>query len=404
MNVLFLTIAFPQSFDHRNIHSDLMEEFAVNGHTVFVVCSRERRHGKKSELEESMGVKVLRLKTLNITSTTNWIEKGLAMVLLPYIMIKGIKKFFPGTDFDLVLYSTPPITYDKVIKYLKRKYNPLTYLLLKDITPQNAVDLGVLNKGSLIWEYFRREEKLLYTLSDFIGCMSPANVKYLLNNNPQIPPAKVEICANSMRIRELEVLTDKDLLKTKYGIPTDKTVILYGGNLGKPQGISFLLDVLKANKGNSSIYFIIIGNGTEFNAIKEHIKYNNYSNVGLQDYIPKKEYNDILQISDIGLLFLDKRFTFPNFPTRVLDYMEYSLPIISATDAVTDIGSIIESNDCGFGVLHGDIDSFQKRLQTLLAEEALRKQMGNNARALFEKDYTTFKAYQTIINHCTNNN
>ena len=400
MNVLFLTIAFPQSFDHRNIHSDLMEEFSVNGHKVFVVCSRERRHGKKSELEESGEIKVLRLKTLNITSTTNWIEKGLSMVLLPYIMIRGIKKFFPFIQYDLVLYSTPPITYNKVIKYLNRKYNSISYLLLKDITPQNAVDLGVIKKGSLIWKYFRREEKQLYALSDFIGCMSPANVNYLLNNNPQIPPAKVEICANSMRIRELDILSDKDSLKTKYGIPINKTVILYGGNLGKPQGISFLLDVLKANQGNQNIYFVIIGNGTEYNVIKENIKYNDYSNVGIQDFIPKKGYNEILQISDIGLLFLDKRFTFPNFPTRILDYMEFRLPTIAATDSVTDIGSIIESNKCGFGVLHGDIVSFQTRLQTLLADEALRKQMGYNSRALFEKDYTTFKAYQTIYKHC----
>jgi glycosyltransferase involved in cell wall biosynthesis len=381
-----------------------MEEFSANGHNVFVVCSRERRYGKKSELEESQGIKVLRLKTLNITRTRNWIEKGLSMILLPSIMIQGINKFLPDIHFDLVLYSTPPITYNKIIKYLKHKYHSTAYLLLKDITPQNAVDMALLHKGSILWRYFRRKEKQLYAISDFIGCMSPANIKFLLSHNHHLPPEKIEICANSMRLRERNVTTSIKKIKSKYEIPSNKVVVLYGGNLGKPQGIGFLLEILKVNHDNSKIFFLIIGSGTEYEIIKNNIENNNYSNVSLKEYIPKKEYDEILQIADIGLLFLDKRFTIPNFPTRILDYMEFKLPIIAATDSNTDIGSIIEFNKCGFGVLHGDISSFQNRLQILLSDDSLRNQMGNNARALFEKEYTTFKAYQTIINHFSTSN
>jgi len=399
MNVLFLTIAFPQSFEHRNIHSDLMEEFAANGHHVYVVCSRERRNGGKSEIEESLGIKVLRLKTLNITRTRNWIEKGISMILLPSIMIRGIKKFFPGIHFDLVLYSTPPITYNTVIKYLKQKYHSIAYLLLKDITPQNAVDLGLLRHGSYLWKYFRIKEKQLYSISDFIGCMSPANIKFLLENNQDIPPGKVEICANSMRIRERILSMPIEKIRSKYNIPRNKVVILYGGNLGKPQGIWFLLDVLKANNKNPRIYFLIIGSGTEYEIIKNSIRDNNYSNVSLMDYIPKKEYDEILRAADIGLLFLDKRFTIPNFPTRVLDYLEHNLPVLAATDSATDIGEIIEINKCGYGVLHGDLDSFQSRLNSLIADVDLRNQMGTNARLLFEREYSTGKAYSTIMAH-----
>ena len=103
--------------------------------------------------------------------------------------------------FDLILYSTPPITFTKVIA-LAKKENPgaKTYLMLKGIFPQNAIDLGMLSisglKG-LLYKSFRKKEKRLYELSDFIGCMSPANVKYVLKYNPEVDVSKVEICPNS---------------------------------------------------------------------------------------------------------------------------------------------------------------------------------------------------------------
>ena len=34
-------------------------------------------------------------------------------------------------------------------------------------------------------EYFRKKEKALYRISDHIGCMSPANLNYVLDKNPK---------------------------------------------------------------------------------------------------------------------------------------------------------------------------------------------------------------------------
>ena len=49
----------------------------------------------------------------------------------------------------------------------------------------------------LLYRMFRKKEKTLYQLSDHIGCMSPANVKYVLEHNPEVSSDKVEIAPNS---------------------------------------------------------------------------------------------------------------------------------------------------------------------------------------------------------------
>ena len=190
---------------------------------------------------------MLKVKIGNITKTT-LVEKGISTVLLERQYKSAIKKYLSDIKVDLIMYSTPPITLAGVIKYAKKYYKAKTYLLLKDIFPQNAVDLGILAQNGvkgLIYHFFRNKEINLYRVSDYIGCMSPANVRYLLSNNPEVDKSTVEVCPNSIDVRDMRVDVDtRKRIRDKYEIPLDRKVLVYGGNLGKPQGIDFLIDCL----------------------------------------------------------------------------------------------------------------------------------------------------------------
>lgn len=63
------------------------------------------------------------------------------------------------------------------------------------------------SKRSLIYRLFRKKEEVLYQISDFIGCMSPANVDYVLTHNPEIKADRVEICPNSIKLLEKPLMT-----------------------------------------------------------------------------------------------------------------------------------------------------------------------------------------------------
>ena len=180
MNVIFLTLFDIRSYDEHNIYCDLLREFDKNGHNVYCISPVERRYKVKTHCEENG--KLLKLKIGN-TQKTNIIEKGISTLLIQGQFVKAIKKYFKDVKFDLVLYSTPPITLGKAVKFIKKRDNAKSYLMLKDIFPQNAVDLGMMKKTglkSVLYKYFRKKEEKLYKMSDKIGCMSPANVEFLL--------------------------------------------------------------------------------------------------------------------------------------------------------------------------------------------------------------------------------
>lgn len=398
MNILFLSIGRLNDIDEKGIYTDLLRQFRDNHHNVYVVSPREKRLNLPTEFVNEKGVNFLRVRIGNITKT-NIIEKGISTIMIESIFLKEIKAYLKNVKFDLVIYSTPPITFEKIVRYIKHRDNAQSYLLLKDIFPQNAVDLNMFSKRNPIYWYFKRKEKKLYKISDYIGCMSQANVDFVLNNNPEISPEKVEICPNSIEPLTIEKDEEKIIeIRNKYNIPLDKTVFIYGGNLGKPQGIVFLIECLRTNKDNNQVYFVIAGSGTEFNKLKSYFDIEKPSNAKLFSQLPKEDYEELVNSCDVGLIFLDKRFTIPNFPSRLLSYMQASLPVLAATDPNTDIGKVIEKGEFGLWCESSCVKEFN-RLLHVLCNKNIRERMGVNARRYLEENYTVKHSYDIIMSH-----
>lgn len=399
MNILFLTMSKMLTIEKRGIYTDLMRKFREEGHNVYIVTPTERRDGRKNCVIEEKGVKILSVRTLNVQKT-NVIEKGIGQLSIEFLYKRAIKRYFKGVNFDLILYSTPPITFPKVIEYAK-KANPeaKTYLLLKDIFPQNAVDMGMLSKGGMkgvLYKYFRAKEKKLYALSDFIGCMSPANVEFVLKHNPEISSDKVEIAPNSIELIETNKSVDKSVL-VKYSIHTDKPIFIYGGNLGVPQGIPFLMQCLEANADREDCHFVVVGTGTYYQKLADWYVSRRPKAVTVMKGLPKEDYDCLVQACQVGLIFLDYRFTIPNFPSRLLSYLEYKMPVIACTDPNCDTGSIAEANGFGYYAPSNDVNAFTKAVDRMLACDII--DMGNKGYQFLKENYLVEHTYNQIMKH-----
>lgn len=404
MNIIFLSVSSFPDASRSGIYPDLLRAFARAGHSVWAVQPRDRKYHLPTSLSKEAGVSVLRVRTLNI-ERAGILEKGLGTVLLERQFTAAIRKHLAGERFDLIMYATPPVTLPRVIRYLKRK-NPSagTYLLLKDIFPQNAVDLGMMAptglKG-LLYKYFRRKEQSLYALSDHIGCMSPANVSYLLAHNPSIPAERVEVCPNSSDPLDLSTAPSVPDIRTQYGIAPGATIFLYGGNLGKAQGIPCLMECLKRNAGLSDRHFMIVGGGNESWRIKEWERSGLPSNVTYREALPTDQYDALVRACDVGLIFLDPRFTIPNYPSRILNYMKVGKPVVCATDPNTDIGRIAVAEGYGLSVPADDPDAFKACIDTLAADPSRIAEMGARGYRYFLDHYTVDASYHIIMRHFT---
>ena len=404
MTLLFLTMSSGmRTIDESGIYTDLMRKFRDEGWEVYIAYPNERRLGRPTELHNDGHVHSLGVRTLNLTKT-NVVEKGLGQLLMEWQFNAAIWKYFKEIKFDLILYSTPPITFNSVIKAAKANSNAgaISYLMLKDIFPQNAVDLGMMSKSGLkglLYRMFRSKEKELYRISDFIGCMSPANVRYVLEHNPEVSASKVEIAPNSYDMPKEYVSSDSESknIREKFNLPTDKVIFIYGGNMGKPQGIPFLVECLRAVKDRTDSHFVVVGDGTEYPKLEAFVNECKPRAVSVFRRLPKEDYDALAAACDVGLIFLDYRFTIPNYPSRLLPYLMSRKPIIAVTDPNCDTGTLAEENGYGFYCPSNSVERFVEVVDKMLASDI--RQMGENGYRFFLRNYTTDCTYNAIVKH-----
>ena len=395
MKILFACMVSMESLDRSGIYSDLLRELASRGHDVCAMVPREKRTGLPTELCDSCGVRLLKVSVGNVTKSS-LLEKGVATLGIGSRYWSSFWRYFSNDRFDLIIYTTPPTTLCGFINRVKKHTGAKAYLLLKDIFPQNSLDLGILKDSGptgLIYHFFKMTERDSYSLADYIGCMSEANKEYLLAHEPWIDPDTVEVNPNSVTITSRSS-ADMSVIRKRLGLPLNELIFVYGGSLGKPQDIGFLIECLKANETTPVGYFVIAGAGTDRPRLEKYFREAQPAHSRLYPLLPVEEFDDLVSAANVCLLLLDHRFTIPNFPSRLLSYLKAAKPVVAAVDCTTDIGSIAEENGFGFRCGSTDPKEFLRVCALFTPEVAMS--MGAKGRAFLEENYDVKKSCDLI--------
>lgn len=397
--VLFFSTFNIESLKDQGIYPDLLGEFHKKGYNLFILSPAVRGKKINKKILKIDNITIIQVRCLKIQKT-NKVEKLISLLILEFLFMIKYYKELRHIKFDLVLFPTPIIFINNFLKIIKLSNRGIKYLLLKDIFPQNAIDLKFIEQNNLITKFFKKTEKKLYANVDFIGCMSDNNLKYL-NEQRFIDRDKLEVNPNSVNLEKYPTLNENKFRKS-YNISSKDLVFIYGGNLGKPQGIIKILKFIEYIETKKTIFFVICGTGTESNKIKNYIKKHNIKNSMLFDKLNKKEYLQIVSESNMGLVFLHKSFTIPNYPSRVLDYMFYKLPVLCWTDKNSDIADIFIKNDAGFSFKsEKNFSEIKKLIQKLNIDKL--KRMGSNAYKVLLENFQSKYSMRLIENKLDKN-
>ena len=96
------------------------------------------------------------------------------------------------------------------------------------------------------------------------------------------------------------------------------------------------------------------------------------------------------------MIFLDHRFTIPNFPSRLLSYMQAKLPVLACTDPNTDVGKVITQGGFGWWCESNSTQDFDRAVEEI--GKSNLSAMGNAAMEYLQMNYTVEIGYQSILN------
>jgi glycosyltransferase involved in cell wall biosynthesis len=387
----------PSTKSSAKLMYDLGQDLLLKGHEVSIITVCEDIVEKiQTSIED--GVNVIRFKSGKIDGANKYI-RALNEIRLSFSIWKNGKDFFNKSTCDLVIWYSPSIFFGSLIKNIKKKNNCFSYLILRDIFPQWALDTGILKKG-IIFNFFKKVEIIQYENADIIGVQSPDNLLYFKNNN-LYDKYKIEVLYNWTSLVNTENL--KTNFRLKLGLD-NKVVFFYGGNIGQAQDLQNIIRLASRIQNETSAHFLIVGDGTESIKLKNIISELQLKNISILKSVDQSTYFAMLSEFDVGLISLERNFRTSNFPGKMLGYMQYSKPILASINPGNDLEKLLLNHNAGLVSINGDDDQLFINCLYLIQNPDARNKIGNNGYNLLQNIFSVNKASSQILGHFKHTN
>jgi glycosyltransferase involved in cell wall biosynthesis len=320
---------------------DLSNEFVKQGHEITVILpSAEIKHSWL--LEDIGGVKIIRLRAPKMKDV-NYIRRTFAEFLMPFFMIRNLHKSpFSKVLWDGVVWYSPSIFLGPLVNKIKKSSNCKGYLIIRDIFPEWAADMGLMKRKGLAFRFFNRIAHYQYSVADIIGVQAIGNLSYF-KDWAKGPLRRLEVLQNWLFDSSLVTCTIS-LSKTKL---VGRKIFVYAGNMGVAQNVGRFLDLAELLKERSDIGFLFVGRGSDAKRLADDSRARKLGNVLFHDEIHPNEIPGLYAQCDIGLVALDPRHKSHNIPGKFLTYMQSGLPVLALINSGNDLIDIINSNGVG---------------------------------------------------------
>lgn len=390
MNIAIIGDEYPPARTSiASMLDDLALEFVKHQHKPIIIVP-DAIIDSSLIINYDNGIQVIRIKYPN-TKNINYIKRAILEFIMPFVMFYRLKKSNSiKKKIDGIVWYSPSIFYGPLVYLLKKQNKCPSYLILRDIFPQWAVDLGIIKKR-LPYLFLKMNERFQYFVADRIGIQSPSNRKFLPNNKKY--DEKIEILYNWLSETKTDI-SNIDIKKTNLA---NRIIFVYTGNMGVAQGLRGLLPTIKAlDKINREIGFIFTGNGEDAGYISEELVKNKITNTLVLPDIPHNQLKGFYDQCHFGIVSLDFRHKTHNIPGKFISYIKNQLPVLAFLNEGNDLHEIINSNKIGRSFSSMDKEEIINGINEMIKDVHYRGKAQDNCFNLSNKLFSSYKAYLQI--------
>jgi glycosyltransferase involved in cell wall biosynthesis len=382
MKIFILSYYFPP-FNNScsNLIFDLSKKLADLGHEVSVITTSHKINSYVN-INSKNGINVVTIKSGKIDGE-NYFSRGINEFFLSWKIWKYGKVFFKNNKCDLLIWYSPTIFLGPIVNKLKRMNGSETYLILRDIFPQWAIDTGIL-KNKILIRFFKFFENYQYKQADTIGVQSKKNLDYFNNNKIK---CNLEVLYNWTFINKSKIIKKKN----------SEVNLIYGGKIGFAQQLENFVVLAEKLVKFENVKIILIGSGYESKNLNNMISKKKLKNIIILDEVNPIDYEKILSKCQIGIISLNAKFKTPNIPGKLMTYGNYRLPVLASINIGNDLEDILINSNSGLVSYSGDHNELYKNTLKMLNNEDLRSEMGENCYELIIKKFSVENAARQIL-------
>ena len=369
---------------------DLSKEFIKQGHslTVILPCSTIKEQWKLEKIE---GIKIIKLKSPR-NKNINFYRRAFSEILMPYYMLRNLKKSpISNKKWDGLVWYSPSIFHGPLVRSLKEHSKCKSYLIVRDIFPQWALDVGLIKKGILFW-FFSLIANYQYSIANTIGVQTSGNLIFFkdLKKNSE---CKIEVLKNWLAPTKKKKCSINIANTSLVG----RKIFIYAGNMGAAQGLQIFIDLAARLKKQKDIGFIFVGRGTDKNKLKNKALMQNLNNIIFFDEIDHDEVEDLYDQCTVGIIALDHRHKTHNIPGKFLSYMQSGLPVLANVNKNNDLIKIIKDGHVGCVSDFNDVGDLVKSTNKLLQIIENDNKISYRCKRLFSNEFSVSPKVKQIV-------
>ncbi len=337
---------------------DLSREFVRQGHKLTMMLP-------SSDLtlpwlvEDFDGVQLVRLRAPK-TKDIGYVRRTINEFLMPYAMLRNLRKSpLANQRWDGVVWYAPSIFFGPIVSALKYVSHCKSYLIIRDIFPEWAADMGLMRRG-LAYKFFKAVANYQYSVADVIGIQTEGNQIYF--NDKKY--CRIEVLQNW--------LADTPNIGCSITISDTKlagrTIFVYAGNMGVAQGMDVLINLAERLQIRNDIGFLFVGRGSDAQRLQIDADSRGLDNVAFFDEIDPTEISGLYAQCHIGMVVLDSRHKTHNIPGKFLSYMQAGLPVLACINPGNDLEKIILTEKVGKVCIDHSVETLERLAIDLVAE------------------------------------
>lgn len=336
----------------------------------------------KKRYEEKNGVHIYRC--YQVPRGTKGSNLRLSLNYLSFVICASfwvLFKFVFKKKYDaIVAFEPSPITLilPAILLGKLRKTKVLSWI--QDIWPDSIISSTSEKQQKLLLPILNSITEFVYRHSDKLLISSPGMADLICRNYDYSD--KIEYVPNWSD----DFLNNE--IKEVPSMPEGFNLVM-AGSINNGIGIEDLINFLEKLRNHKDINVIFIGGGSKKEYLEKYVRTSHLSNVYLLGMFPYEKMPSFYAMADAMLLTLENRkekHLNVTIPSRLQSYLSAGKPVFAMIGS--GAGDIIKSACCGFVVDAGDYEKLAQLLLDNYYKKDLLKEMGINARKLFEKDFT----------------
>ena len=275
------------------------------------------------------------------------------------------------------------------------RYSVLVY----DVYPDVAEQMGILKPGGLVGRSWRRASRLAMRSAETVITIGDCMAKTLRGHLRPEDPLNITVIPTWVDVELIRPMNKaENPFVRRHGLE-GKFVVMYSGNFGATHDLTSLIDAAELVLDCPDVFFVLMGGGTRFREVTASVAQRKLRNLALLPFHSWEHLPYSLAAADCAVVCLDEPFVGVSMPSKTYFAMAAGSALVGVSPLGTDLAVLVQAAGCGIHVPPRNAKALADAIRRLCKDASYLEQCKVNSRKAAVHEFDRARLVQRFAGH-----